>query len=308
MRKQVGVLCGGSGSSKFVSAIAGYATQDVDPKFVANVGDNFWYHGLYVCPDIDILTYTLSGMLDSVKGWGITGDAFLGKDALSRSAGFSEWFSLGDRDLGTCLRRTELLRKGWTLGSITHELGAKLGARYPVIPATDDSVQTYVRSKVGNLHLQEYWVKHSGNLEPLGVQYVGVQHAKPAEEFFQIARSPIIICPANPVTSILPTLNLKGIRSKLSKTKVLVISPFVGDRPFSGPAASLMRALKMEPNSLGVAKLYAEFLKLFFLDKNESPEIVSSIRGMGIECVLTDTKIGTETDKKKIAQELVSSL
>ncbi len=308
LRKQIGVFCGGSGSSKFVSAISRYADQDVEPNFVANVGDNFWYHGLYVCPDIDILTYSLSGMLDSTKGWGIADDAFLGKDTLSRSVGSPEWFSLGDRDLGICLRRTELLRKGWALGSITRQLSVKLGARYPVIPATDDSVQTYVRTPEGNLHLQEFWVKHSGKLEPVGVQYVGAQKAKPAKEIQEISKNPIIICPANPVTSILPTLNLKGIKSRLSKTKVLAISPFVGDRPFSGPAASLMRAVHMEPNSRGVAKLYADFLKIFFLDQNETPEIVSSIRGMGIECILTNTRIDTETDKKEIARELVSSL
>jgi LPPG:FO 2-phospho-L-lactate transferase len=306
--KQIGVFCGGSGSSKFVSAIATYANQEVDPKFVANVGDNFWYRGLYVCPDIDIATYTLSGMLDFTKGWGITDDAFLGNNALSRSVGSPEWFSLGDKDLGLCLRRTELLRKGWTLGSITRELGSKLGARYPVIPATDDSVQTYLRTAEGNLHLQEFWVKHSGRLEPVGVQYVGAQKAKPAKEIQEISKNPIIICPANPVTSILPTLNLKGIGSHLSKTRVIAISPFVGDRPFSGPAARLMRALHLEPNSVGVAKLYADFLKLFFLDQNETPEIISSIRGMGIECILTNTRIDTETDKKEIAKELTSSL
>jgi LPPG:FO 2-phospho-L-lactate transferase len=308
LRKQIGVFCGGSGSSKFVSAIASYADQDVDPKFVANVGDNFWYHGLYICPDIDILTYTLSRMLDSTKGWGITDDRFLGKDALSKSVGSPEWFSLGDRDLGICLRRTELLRKGWTLGSITRELGSKLGIRYPVIPATDDSVQTYVRSTEGNLHLQEFWVKRSGKLEPVDVQYAGVEKAKPADELHEISQNSIIICPANPVTSVLPTLTLKGIRSGLSKTKVLAISPFVGDRPFSGPAAGLMRAVHMEPNSLGVAKLYADFLKIFFLDQNETPEIISAIRGMGIECILTNTRIDSEIDKKMIAKELVSNL
>ena len=308
MGKKIGVLCGGSGSSKFVSAITRYGSEELDPKFVGNVGDNFWYHGLYVCPDIDILTYTLSGLLDTSKGWGIAEDTFLGKDSLARSGGRSEWFSLGDKDLGICLRRTELFQRGWTLSTITRELCLKLGAKYPVIPATDDPVQTFVRTAEGNMHLQEFWVKRAGKLQPLDVSYVGAQSATPCSEASEICKGPVLICPANPVTSILPTLNLKGIRSKLSRSKVIAISPFVGNQPFSGPAGSLMRALGFLPNSLGVAKLYSGFLKLFFLDKNESSEIVASIRDTGIECIVTNTRIDSEEDKKKIAEELVSTL
>jgi LPPG:FO 2-phospho-L-lactate transferase len=307
LAKNIGVLCGGSGSSKFVSAISRYGSEDLNPKFVGNVGDNFWYHGLYVCPDIDILTYTLSGLLDASKGWGIIGDSFLGKGSLMKSEGASEWFSLGDKDLGICLRRTELFQRGWKLSTVTRELGLKLGVKYPVIPSTDDSVQTFVRTAEGNLHLQEFWVKRAGKLQPLDVHYVGTESARPLDETSEICKDPILICPANPVTSILPTLNLKGIRSKLSKSKVIAISPFVGNQPFSGPAAGLMRALGFLPNSLGVAKLYSGLLKLFFLDKKESPEIVASVRGMGIECIVTNTRIDTEKDKKKIVEELVSA-
>ena len=304
----VGVLCGGSGSSKFVSAISNYSGDDVEPRFIGNVGDNFWYHGILVCPDIDIITYSLAGLLDTAKGWGIQNDSFVGKEMLSRLSGTQEWFSLGDRDLAVCLKRTEYYQKGWTLSSITKEICTRLGARRSLTPATDDPVQTFVRTVLGNLHLQEFWVKNGGKLDAFGVQYVGIKKATPTQEFLDVCKNPVIICPANPVSSILPSIRLKGIISRLKKSRVVAISPFVGGRPFSGPAANLMRALNIETSSRGVAKLYSDFLKVIFLDKEEEPGIVSSIRDMGVECVLTNTRIESVDDKKKITAELLAAL
>lgn len=308
LKKKVGLLCGGSGSSKFASAIASYAVDEVEPGFVANVGDNFWYHGLLVCPDVDIITYSLSALLDNSRGWGIRNDSLGAKELLSRASGSPEWFSLGDRDLAMCLRRTELFLKGWNLSSITRNFCLKLGVRHEVVPATDDLLQTFIRTVEGNLHLQEYWVKNGGNLEALGVEYAGISRAKPSRECLDIVSDRVIICPANPVTSILPTLKLKGIVSKLLKSRVIAISPFVGQKAFSGPAAKLMHAIGVEPNSLGVAKLYSKFLKIFFLEKEEDRQILTSIRDMGIECVITNTRIKSDDDKEGIAKELVAAL
>lgn len=307
MRKKIGVLCGGSGSSKFASAIANYG-DELSPGFIANVGDNFWYHGLLVCPDVDIITYSLSGLLETSKGWGIRNDSLGAKELLSGVSDSSEWFSLGDRDLGICLRRTELFLKGWTLSSITREICSKLGVRHKVVPATDDSLQTFVRTYEGVLHLQEYWVKNSGDLEALGVAYVGASKAKPNEECLHLLGENTIICPANPVTSILPTLSLNGLVSRLSKSRVIAVSPFVGQKPFSGPAAKLMRAIGTESNSLGVAKLYSKFLKIFYLEKSENRQIITSIKDIGIECILTNTRIDSEGDKKRMVKELVAAL
>jgi len=301
--KNVGVLCGGSGSSKFVSAISNYGSSEIKPTFAANVGDNFWYHGLLVCPDIDISVYCLSGLLDTYKGWGIQGDSF--KTTISSS---TEWFSLGDRDLGYCLLRTEMYRRGWTLTSITLELCKRLGARFPVVPATDDTVQTFIRTSVGNLHLQEFWVKNGGRLEAHTVEYLGIERASPSEELLDIIKDFVLICPANPVSSVLPIVGLKGVSGILKKSRVVAVSPFIGDHPFSGPAANMMRAIGIETTSLGVARLYSRFLKIIFLEKEEDPAIVKSIRDIGVECIQTDTKIESEADKARIAKELIAAL
>jgi LPPG:FO 2-phospho-L-lactate transferase len=307
--KRVGVLCGGSGSSKFASAISKYSREKeaLDLGFVGNVGDNFWYHGLLVCPDIDIITYALSDQLDTQKGWGILNDGYLAKQALSQTGGSAEWFTLGDRDLAICLRRTELLRKGWSLSSITRKLCNAMRARFPVIPSTDDPVQTFVKTHEGFIHLQEYWVKNEGDVEARGIEYVGVKKAIPTDQCLEYCDGRVLICPANPVTSVLPTLSLKGVVARLKRSKVIAVSPFVGDKPFSGPAAKLMKTLGLETNSFGVAKLYSDFLNIILVDAKEDSTIVLEIEDLGIECIKTDTRIASESDGKRIAMELMAA-
>jgi LPPG:FO 2-phospho-L-lactate transferase len=306
---QLGVICGGSGSSKFVRAISTYALNTCvrDVGFIANVGDNFWYRGLFVCPDIDIITYALSNLLDISKGWGMKSDGFLANKQLSEIEKSPEWFGLGDRDFALSLRRTELLKKGWKLSAITNYLGTALKSSYPVIPSTDDFLQSFVKSNEGMMHLQEYWVKKKGSLEPRGVEYVGLSDAVPNFRALHSCSNNVIICPANPVTSILPTLKLKGFARKLRKARVIGISPFIGNKPFSGPAAKLMAGIGIESNSLGVAKLYSAFMKVFFVDATEDAGIVRKISDLGIECVRTNIRLDPYSNQS-VAKELFDAL
>jgi LPPG:FO 2-phospho-L-lactate transferase len=309
LRNRVGIICGGSGSSKFATAISKYSIdKTLDVGFISNVGDNFWFHGLLVCPDIDIITYALSNLLDTRKGWGVLNDRLLARETLSRSSGSDEWFNLGDRDLAVSLRRTELLRKGWNLSSITKKLGSSFHATFPVIPSTDDAVQTFVGTQEGMLHLQEYWVKNRAAFDAISVEFVGIETAKPSAQCLEYLKDRVLICPANPVTSILPTISLKGVVSRLKKAKVAAVSPFVGNKPFSGPAGKMMNALNLEATSLGVARLYSDFLKVFFLDNNEDQSVDSKINDLGIECIRTNTRIENESEGMTVTMELMSVL
>jgi LPPG:FO 2-phospho-L-lactate transferase len=308
LKKKIGVVCGGSGSSKFVTALTKFAAEEIEPGFVANVSDNFWHRGLYVCPDVDIVTYALAGLLNQKNGWGLSEDTLQRRKMMSRLSREKEWFSLGDQDSAVCSRRTQLYHMGWSLSSITREVGSMLGAKYPVIPSTNESVQTYIRTVEGNLHLQEFWVKNEGMLDAFDVYYMGLENANPAPGCLESLSGSVLLCPANPVTSILPTVNLKRVRSRLKKSRVVAVSPFVGDRPFSGPAGELMKAIGIESNSLGVAKLYSDFLDVLFVDKSENHNLIGSIRELGIECIVTKTKIDSEQDKSSIAKELVAAL
>lgn len=306
MPQNATVICGGSGSSKFATAISKYACDELNPTFITNVGDNFWWHGLLVCPDVDIITYALSETLDSTKGWGVKDDSWNAKESLAKSADSPEWFNLGDRDLALCLKRTELYIKGWSLSSITREIAARLGAKDQIVPASDDRVQTFIRTAEGNLHLQEFWVKNKGNIEPFRVSYEGIKVATATKSFLEACKNPVIICPANPITSILPSVDLQGIKTRLRKTKVVAISPFVGQQAFSGPAASLMHAAGFEASSSGVANLYSDFLRILILDSNEDLAVTQAVKDLGIEAIRSRIMVRSEEDKRRIAKELAS--
>lgn len=304
---RVGIVCGGSGSSKFVRAIS-KSDASSDLGFIANVGDNFWYHDLYVCPDVDILTYALAGKLDTEKGWGVRSDTFVVKEALTELDPSQSWFSLGDRDLALSLRRTELMKQGKKLSEITKQFCDILGIKDKVVPATDDSVQTYLVTSSGRMHLQEYWVKLHGQPKVRKVDYSGLKKARPNKQLREYLSSKVIICPANPITSISPTIGLMGVQSLLKKAKVVAVSPFIGNRAFSGPAGNLMTELGMEPTSFGVAKLYSKFLKVLFVDDLEEKSIITKISDLGIECVKTNTAITDDSIGQRIAEELLSAI
>jgi len=311
--KRIGVICGGSGSSKFVTALANYFRgSKINGKslsgFVPNVADNFWYHALYVCPDIDIITYALSEKLDTSKGWGVAFDTFNFLKALGEASGREEWFQLGDKDLATSVLRTELINQGRTLSQITNFFRKRLGISYPIAPATDDRVQTYIKTAAGMMHLQEFWVRDKGRPAVIDVEYSGIEKAHANKQAVKLCRDFVVICPANPVTSILPTVKLKEFGGALKKAKVLAISPFLGERAFSGPAAKLMRAIRMESSSFGVAKLYSSFLNILLVEQKEDPKIIRKIEDIGIECIRTQITIGSEKEKQIVAKEIVNAI
>jgi LPPG:FO 2-phospho-L-lactate transferase len=302
----LGVICGGSGSSKFVRAIKSY----LDPSsfrrfFIANVADNFWHYGLYICPDVDILMYSLADLLDEERGWGIRNDTYNFLGSYRKIHPTEAWFNLGDADLGFSLRRTELINKGWKLGKIVDYFCQSLQVRETMVPSTDDDVQTFVRTKKRRMHLQEFWVKKKGKPNVLGVEQRGISQARPAKKLDSALSENVLILPANPVSSILPTIKLKGVKEKLSKARnVVAISPFLGKKPFSGPAGKFMRALDLDPSSLGIAILYSEFLKTLVVDSKEETSIIQRVRDLGVECVKANTRIESNNDEERIVAEL----
>ncbi|MDG6905313.1 MAG: YvcK family protein [Nitrososphaerota archaeon] len=307
--KRVGVICGGSGSSKFANAFSDYSNEkeELDLGFITNVADNFWYHDLYVCPDVDIIIHALAGNLDMMRGWGVSGDTFTAQDLFSRVRKEKEWFNLGDFDSALCRQRSELLKSGWKLSTVTDHFCKIFKINHRIIPSTDDVEVTFVLTNSGMMHLQQYWVEHKGIPKVKSVSNFGATYAKASTTAISYVSPFTIICPANPVTSIMPCIRLSGLREALKKTRVIAISPFVGDKPFSGPAAQLMCAAGFEPNSLGVARLYSAFLDLLILDSNEDRKVFSKIRDLGIECIMTNTRID-EDSKMTIAEGIMNSL
>ena len=287
-KKLITILAGGSGSVKLVRGLASHRS---DVNVITNVGDNYWLYGMYICPDIDTITYGLSDLLDQDKGWGIKKDTF-GFLRQMEIFGEETWFRIGDRDTATHLTRTNMLKNGKSLSDITKWMSEKFSIEIKIIPITDNSVETRIVTDKGDMHLQEFWVKHRGMDEVKGIEYQGADKARPNPDAVNAIHdsSLIVIAPGNPLTSIGPMLAIKGIRKELSKkkNKVVAVSPIIGNAAISGPTGKYMEAAGIEVSAVGMAKMYADVCSNLIIDTKDRKQI-KQIESLNIN--VHDTKI-----------------
>ncbi len=295
------ILAGGTGSVKLVRGLV--ALED-KVNVITNVGDNYWLYGLYVCPDIDTIIYGLADLLDHERGWGIKKDTF---NFLRQMEVFGEetWFRVGDRDAATHLIRTNMLKNGKNLSNITKWMCEKFAVTANIIPVTDNSIETRITTNKGELHLQEYWVKHRGKDPVQGIQYIGAEKARPNPDAVNAIHDAdmVILAPGNPLTSIGPMLQIKGIRKELSKNKkkVVAVSPLIGDKAITGPAAKYMDAAGIETNAYGLAKMYSDVCANIIVDSKDK-DLVKKIQNLDMKAY--ETKI---TMKNKLAEEALAN-
>ncbi len=258
---------------------------------IGNTGDDTRIWGLHISPDLDTVTYALSGLLDEEKGWGIRDDTLRCLAAMA-ALGRETWFNLGDRDLATHLFRTERLGAGRSLTEVTEAIRRALGVRSRILPASDSPVATRILTPGGWLGFQEFFVKEKARVEVLDVAYGGAEMAFPAPGVLEAIRTAtaVVICPSNPITSIGPILAVPGIAEALASTpaRVLAISPIVGGAPVSGPAGKLMVAKGLPVSALGVARLYRPWLDVLVLDRRDEG-LAPDIAALGIAPLVTGT-------------------
>ena len=301
-------LAGGVGAARFLTGLTKLIPQD-QLTVIANTGDDIELFGLHISPDIDIVTYTLAGIVDEEKGWGIRGDTFYCLEML-RKQGNPTWFNLGDRDLATHIHRTQRLKQGATLTQITSEISMALGLKTKILPMSNDRFETHIRTSDGLIHFEEYFVKRQFRDEVLGVEFVGASTAKPSpgviESILEAER--VIICPSNPVVSIGTILAIEGIRDALRRTnaRVIGVSPIVGGAPIKGPADKMLRYLGLEVSAYSVAKLYADFLDVFLIDITDSEQL-NQIGALCIEVKAANTVMKSMDDKVRLAQAVLDA-
>ena len=227
---------------------------------------------MYICPDIDTITYGLADILDQDKGWGIKKDTF-GFLRQMEIFGEETWFRIGDRDTATHLTRTNMLKNGKSLSDITKWMCEKFAIEIKIIPVTDNSIETRIITNKGEMHLQEFWVKHRGLDSIDGIEYQGADKARPNPDAVNAIHdsSLIVIAPGNPLTSIGPLLAIKGIRKELikKKQKVVAVSPIIGKSAVSGPAGKYMEAAGIEVSAYGVAQMYADVCSNLIIDTKD---------------------------------------
>ncbi|MEM3506516.1 MAG: 2-phospho-L-lactate transferase [Candidatus Bathyarchaeia archaeon] len=299
-------LAGGVGASRFLEGLIRVVPEE-DITVIVNTGDDIELHGLHISPDIDIVIYTLAGIVDEEKGWGIKGDTFHCLEMLGKY-GYETWFKLGDKDLATHIYRTQLLRSGYKLSEITKKLCESLGLKLKILPMTNDKFETKILTDKGKMHFQEYLVKRGAEDKVLGVYFEGSEKAKPTPSIIDslLNSDAIIVCPSNPIVSIGTILSIKGIKEALNKTKAkkIGISPIVGGSPIKGPADKLMKGLGIEVSAYGVATLYKDFLDAFIIDELDKSE-AQKIESLGIQVKITNTIMKDLNDKIQLAKTVV---
>src|SRR5208283_2942226 len=301
-------LAGGVGAARFLTGLVKLVKEE-DVSVIVNTGDDIEMFGLHISPDIDIVTYTLAGIVDEEKGWGIKGDTFQCLEMVKK-LGIETWFNLGDKDFATHIFRTNLLNKGFTLSQVTDEICHALGVKATILPMTDDKFETWIKIEEGLIHFEEYFVKRQAKDKVLGVEFVGAAQAKPSPKVVNsiINAERVIICPSNPIVSIGTILSVEGIRDALKETdaQVVGVSPIVAGAPIKGPADKLLRGLGFEVSSFSVAKLYADFLDTYVIDIKDVEE-KNRIEQLGIKVKVTDTVMKCLEDKMRLAKTVLES-
>jgi LPPG:FO 2-phospho-L-lactate transferase len=304
-RACVTIFSGGVGGAKLARGFAS-AFQDHDISIVVNTADDAVFYGLYVCPDIDTMIYHLSGSFNPEQGWGVRDDTFNTLNQLS-ILGEEVWFTLGDRDLATHLLRTRMLQEGANLTDVTHHLCQKFGITAEILPMSNDPVRTFISSGKEELPFQEYFVKQRCQVNVDAVQFKGIELANPTQKVLDAINDAdlLVFAPSNPVVSILPIVELNGLREKIRSSVAckIAVSPLIGRKALRGPAADLMPILKLDASAVGVADFYRDLVDHLFIHLNDA-NMKEKIESYGLMAVPSNIIIPEMADSIRLAREI----
>jgi LPPG:FO 2-phospho-L-lactate transferase len=287
---QVVALAGGVGAARFLRGLV-EAVPAEDVTVIVNTGDDRDFFGLRVCPDLDIVTYTLAGVVRAETGWGIEGDSTACLEALRRFRS-DTWFSLGDRDLATHIHRSERLRAGVGLEAVSAEIARAFGLQTRILPMTEDPAPTRVLRRDGSRpDFEEYLVREGSPDDVIGVDLSAARSARPAPGVLDALEraGTILVCPSNPIVSIGTILAVPGVRERLRARRDAVgVSPIIGGAPVKGPADRLLRAQGVEVSARGVAALYRDFCAGFVIDRVDAAQ-AGDVEKLGLSVAVCET-------------------
>ena len=300
-------LAGGVGGAKLALGLSDIL-DDGNLAIVVNTGDDEEFYGLHVSPDLDTVMYTLGGIANPDTGWGISGETFRSLNRLNQY-GADTWFNLGDLDMATHIRRTDLLSQGNTLSEVTNSMCSSLGITHPIFPMTDDILKTIVVTEVSDMSFQEYFVKNRCEPRVISLKFDSPSECSPSPGFVTaLDQSDLLVfCPSNPFLSVDPILAVPGVRKKIENFRgsLISVSPIVGGEAIKGPAGKILRELGHEVSCVGVAKRYVGLCDVFIIDSVDV-DLASSIEKLGMRVVVTNTIMNNDQQKRTLAQEILS--
>ena len=305
---KVVALAGGVGGAKLAHGFKLALDTADNLTVVGNTADDFDLYGLRICPDLDTVLYTLAGLANPVTGWGIAGDTFATLEMVGRYAG-QPWFQLGDRDFATHIVRTERLRRGETLSSVTAELARALGIDATIVPMSDEQVATMIDTPDGRLDFQQYFVGHRHADEVTGVHFAGIDAARPAPAALTAFGNAdvIVFCPSNPIVSIGPILAVPGMRDALARAAApkVAVSPIIGGQALKGPAAQMLASLGHEVSAAGVAAIYAGIIDGMIVDRLDEA-LAPCIEALGMRVHVTEAVMRSDDDRAQLARKALA--
>jgi LPPG:FO 2-phospho-L-lactate transferase len=305
MTVEVAALTGGVGGAKLVLGLA-RTVPGRGLACIVNVADDFDHLGLRICPDVDTVLYTLGGVADPDRGWGLAAESWRFMAQLAALGG-PAWFQLGDGDLALHVVRSDALARGSTLTAVTAQVAAKLGVDALVLPVTDDRVSSLVHTPEGTLPFQEYFVARRAEPVLKGVKYAGSERARLTREVSAVLESPtlraIVICPSNPWLSIDPLLAIPELRERMRNSGVPVIgvSPIVGGRAIKGPTAKIMREQGLPLDPLAVLEHYEGLCDGWVIDREDA----SLAARCHVPVLVTETVMHSLASKEQLARDVL---
>jgi LPPG:FO 2-phospho-L-lactate transferase len=302
-------LAGGVGGAKLADGLLAEVGGDL--TVVVNTGDDLELHGLAVWPDHDTVAYTLAGLEDTERGWGLANETWAVMDRLA-ALGDETWFRLGDRDLATHLWRSDRLREDARPTAVAIDLARRMGIAATILPMTDGEVRTEVRTDDGWLEFQEYFVHRRQGPEVRDVRFRGAAEARVTAEVLAAlgAAELIVIAPSNPIVSVGPILAVGGMREALEAARgrgvpIVAVSGIVGGRALRGPADRMLASLGHESSALGVARLYLGLCHGFVLDDQDAG-LRPAIEALGLATLVTDSIMTDDPSRARLAAEVVA--
>jgi LPPG:FO 2-phospho-L-lactate transferase len=277
---------------------------------IVNVGDDVELHGLHISPDLDTVTYTVAGAIDPERGWGLAGETWHAMEALRRYPLARSWFNLGDRDLATHLYRTDRLRSGASLSTVTAEIAEGWGLGLRLLPASDDPLRTRVTVPDGEIDFQEYFVHRQHDVPVSAVRFDGADAARPAPGVLAAIGEAerVVIAPSNPIVSIAPVLAVPGVQAAVEARRddVVAISPIVAGAALKGPADRLLRELGHASSVVGIARIYASLAATLVIDEADADQ-VSAVEAEGLRCVVAPTIMRGPDEAAALARTVVAA-
>jgi len=303
---KVTLLAGGVGGAKMAEGLA--ALPEVALSVIGNVADDDCFHGLWVSPDIDTLTYSLADVIDRQQGWGVADESHRALETL-KTLGADTWMSLGDRDFGLHIYRSMRRLQGDRPSDIARDVARALGVSADMLLPTDDRVQTRVRTEAGWLSFQEYFVRERCAPEVRELVFDGLEQARPTKEALAAITSAdlIVIAPSNPLVSIAPILGVPGLDAavRAASAPKVAVSPFIAGKVVKGPADRMMAALGERPDALGVAQRYHGLADALFIDHADAT-LAPQIQAAGAMPICSAILMRSLQDKARLAREILN--